>query len=455
MSLSRQLAEFVAGSTFEALPEEAVHQAKRAVLDTLGVALAGCQQEAPTIVAGQVPRAQGADGATVLGWPFRAPGPEAALLNGVSAHALDYDDVSFSMRGHPSAPLLPSALAGAQRVGASGADFLLGIIVGMEVQAKLGQLMGGRHYALGWHPTSTLGSLGAASACARILGLGPAQAQTALGIAASMAGGVRANFGTMTKPLHVGLAARNGVQAAALAGAGFTASAASLDAEDGFVAVFLAEPPEGPAQVAKLGDPYDIISPGLAQKLYPCCYATHRAVDAALELAPQVDVGDITSIRVNVSRGTLMPLIAERPRTGLQGKFSMSYCVSTALADGMVRMSSFTDQAVLRPQVVRLVDVTEVTEDQEPQSSALTGWADLSVTVSSGTTRKARVEVPKGDPRRPLSWNEVAGKFRDCAERRLGADGTQRAIECIERLDHAADTGALTAALEEKETTQT
>lgn len=447
MTLSSELAEFVAGTEFESLPPEAVTQAKRAILDTLGVALAGCREEGPAIVAEQARRTGGAQEAMVLGRPFRAPAAEAALVNGTSAHALDFDDVNFSMRGHPSAPLLPAVLATAETAGASGARLLLAFVLGVEVEAKLGRLMGGRHYALGWHPTSTLGPLGAAAACAKLLGLDEEGTQAALGIAASMASGVRANFGTMTKPLHVGLAARNGVQAATLAAAGFTASAEALDADDGFVSAFLAEPPRDDRHLDGLGQPYDIVSPGLGQKLYPCCYATHRAIDAAIELATGVDTADIASVRIEVSRGTLMPLIERRPQTGLEGKFSLEYCAATALVDGAVHMSSFTDDAVRRPEVSRLLDATEVVEDQEPQSNPLAAWAELRLGVGDGSGRSLRVDVPKGDPRRPLTWEELAAKFRDCAAALLRPEEAAQVIETVERLDRLQDVRQLTAML--------
>jgi 2-methylcitrate dehydratase PrpD len=447
MTLSSQLAEFVAGTEFESLPPEAVIQAKRAILDTLGVALAGCREEGPGIMAEQARRTGAAQGAVVLGQPFRAPAAEAALVNGTSAHALDFDDVNVSMRGHPSAPLLPAVLATADAAGASGARLLLAFVIGVEVEAKLGRLMGGRHYALGWHPTSTLGTLGAAAACAKLLGLDRERTRAALGIAASMACGVRANFGTMTKPLHVGLAARNGVQAAALAAAGFTASDEALDADDGFVSAFLAEPPRDDRHLDGLGQPYDIVSPGLGQKLYPCCYVTHRAIDAAIELATGVDTADIASVRIDVSRGTLMPLIDRRPQTGLEGKFSLGYCTAAALVDGAVRISSFTDDAVRRPDVSRLLDATEVVEDQEPQSNPLAAWAELRLALAGGSDRSLRVDVPKGDPRRPLTWDELAAKFRDCAAPLLQPEEAAQVIETIERLDRLQDVRQLTAIL--------
>jgi 2-methylcitrate dehydratase PrpD len=450
MTLSRDLAKFVTATDFEALPPEAVEQAKRALLDTLGVTLAGCREDGPAIVAEQVRETSGAEEASVIGRPFRAPVVEAALVNGTSAHALDFDDVNFSMRGHPSAPLLPAALAVGEETGASGADLVAAFVLGMEVEAKLGRLLGGRHYALGWHATSTLGTLGAAAASAKLLRLNIDRTRMTLGIAASMASGVRANFGTMTKPLHVGLAARNGVQAATLAAAGFTAADEALDGEDGFVAVFLAERPDE-VRLDGLGSPYDIVSPGLGQKLYPCCYATHRAVDAAIELAADVDAGQLASIHIGVSRGTLMPLLDRRPVTGLEGKFGLAYCVSAGLLDGAVRMTSFTDDAVRRPEISRLLDITDVVEDGEPQSNPLTGWAELRLELSGGGSRSLRVDVPRGDPRRPLTWEELADKFRDCASVCLSAAEAEGIVRVMERLDELKDVRQLTSVLAVKE----
>ncbi len=448
MTLSRQLAEFVAGTAIDSLPDEAVVHARRAILDTLGVALAGCREDAPSIVAGQVRRSGGSPEAAVLGWSLRAPATEAALVNGASAHALDYDDVSYSMRGHPSAPLLPAVLATGEAVGAAGADVVLAFVLGMEVECKLGRLMGGRHYALGWHPTSTLGTLGAAAACAKLLRLDTDRTQAALGIAASMACGVRANFGTMTKPLHVGLAGRNGVQAATLAAAGFSASAEALDAEDGFLAAFLGQSAQTDAGLDPLGDSYDIVSPGLGQKLYPCCYATHRAVDAALELAQGLDPADVTSLHIAVSRGTLMPLIADRrPQTGLEAKFSLEYCVAATMLDREIRSPSFTDAAVRRPEVARLLDRTTVVEDQEPQANPLLAWAEVRLELAGGAAKTLRVDVPKGDPRRPLTWEELAGKFRDCAAALLTPAEAKRAVQMVAVLEELPDVRLLVSAL--------
>lgn len=452
MPLSEELARFIASAEYRALPPEAVLQAKRAILDTLGVALAGCRQAGSRILAGQArPAGDAETSAAVLGWPLRAAPAEAALVNGAFAHALDYDDVSYSMRGHPSAPLLPAALAAAETAVAGGRDLILAFVLGVEVEGKLGRLMGGRHYALGWHPTSTLGTLGAAAAGARLLGLDRERTQAALGIAASMACGLRANFGTMTKPLHAGLAARNGLQAAQLAAEGFTAAAEALEGEEGFLAAFLGgQAPESP-DLGPLGNPYEIVSPGLGQKLYPCCYATHRAVDAALELAQGIDAAEVAAVRARVSRGTLMPLLRGRPRTGLEGKFSLEYCLAAALLDGAVRIGSFSDEAVRRREAIRLMEATEVMEDETPLPNPLNSWAEVSLTLRDGGSRTLRVEVPKGDPRRPLAWQELAAKFEDCAGTVLSPDRVRRALDLLERLEELPDVRALTACLTPEE----
>lgn len=448
MSVTDQLSQFVANLTFDALPAEAVAKAKGAILDTIGVILAGCREEAATIVALRAQKSSATGEASVLGWPLQLPPESAALINGTAAHALDYDDVSYSMRGHPSAPLLPAVLAVGETAGASGREALTAFVAGLEVEAKLGALLGGRHYALGWHATSTLGPLGAAAAAAKLLGLDAVRTGAALGIAASMAGGLRANFGTMTKPLHAGLAARSGVEAALLAESGFTAAADIIGAESGFLAAFLAQPPTDAIHLADLGDPFEVVTPGLAQKLYPCCYATHRAVDAALELTPEVDAAHIESVIVTVSRGTLMPLIAGRlPETGLEGKFSLEYCVATSLLHGRPGASAFTDSALRRPHVLELAKKVAVHEDEGPVDSPLGSWAEVAVHLGDGRTLARRVDVPKGDPRRPLSWDEIAAKFQDCASLVLEPQGAQQTAGLCANLEELSSVKELTGHL--------
>ncbi|MDO8616171.1 MAG: MmgE/PrpD family protein [Dehalococcoidia bacterium] len=448
MNVTERLAQFVACTPPEAIPPEARLQARRAVLDTLGVALAGCREEAPRIVAAMAREQGGAPEALVLGHSLRAPAAEAALANGVAAHALDFDDVSASMRGHPSAPLLPGLLALGERLGASGRELTEAFVLGFEVECKLGRAIGEAHYALGWHATSTFGSIGAAAACARLLRLDAGRTRNALGIAASLASGLRQNFGTMTKPLHAGRAAQNGVVAAQLAARGFTADALALEGESGFLrAAAGGAETGGEAVVRHLGAPWEIIEPGIGVKLYPCCYATHRAIDAALEARGGSDPAlAIDAIAVSVTPGTLIPLLPRPPATGLEAKFSLEYCVVAALLDGRVGRDAFADAAVQRPPVRDVMSRVQIVEVGERMNFPIEGIAEVRVTTPAGEI-SARVETPRGDPKRPLSWDELAAKFRDCAAEVLPAGRVEKVIALIERLDGLPDVRELTAVL--------
>ncbi len=447
VNVSEHLARFVAEA--ESAPEEAIVQAKRALLDTLGVALAGSQEESARIVAEWVRERGGCEEATVLGQQFRAPAAEAALVNGTAGHALDYDDVSLSMRGHPSAPLLPAVLAVAENAGCSGRDLLTAFVLGFEVEARLGRAIGEEHYALGWHATSTLGTLGGAAACARRLDLDVARTQMALGVAASLASGLQQNFGTMTKTLHAGWAARNGVVAAELAGRGFTADPRALEGESGFLRAMSGGAEVDLEPLTALGDPFEITSSGIGVKLYPCCYAVHRSLDAALDLSAQhgIDPDSIARVQVEVSRGALLPLRADPPATGLEGKFSLQYCLAAALADGRVGLASFTDEAVRRPAVRELMAKVEAREGAEPGAFPIGGHAEVRIALKDGSEHSLRVDTPRGDPSRPLSWDELAEKFRDCAGTVLPTEAVERTLRLVERLEELPEAERLTETL--------
>ena len=449
MKITRRLAEFVATTPSSDILPEAREQAQRAFLDTLGVMLAGSCEDAARIAADMVRDQSGSSEASVFGHGFGAPASEAALVNGTSAHALDFDDVNVNMRGHPSVPLLPAVLALGEKLGSSGRDVIDALVLGFEVECKLGRVIGALHYALGWHATSTLGTLGAAAACARLLRLNVDQTQTALGIAASLASGVRQNFGTMTKPLHAGWAAHNGVIAATLADRGFTADSAALEGESGLLRAASGGARLNARALARLGDQWEIVSPGIGVKLYPCCYATHRAIDAALEIVASDGPHDsnIESVEVTVSRGTLMPLRKPLPATGLEGKFSMEYCIAAALADGRVGLATFTDEAVRRTELRKLMKRVAVREERRAAAFPIGGRAVVSVDTSGRVNHTRIVETPKGDPQNPLTWNELCDKFRDCAGAVLPGPAIEDAIETVAALDDIENLGRLISAL--------
>jgi 2-methylcitrate dehydratase PrpD len=279
----------------------------------------------------------------------------------------------------------------------------------------------------------------------------------ALGIAASLASGLQQNFGTMTKPLQAGWAARNGVVAAELAGRGFTADLRALEGESGQTPArpggFL-RAMSGGAEVdlkplAALGDPFEITSSGIGVKLYPCCYAVHRSLDAALELRAQhrIDPGSIARVQVELSRGALLPLREEPPATGLEGKFSLQYCRAVALADGRVGLASFADEAVRRLEVRELMAKVQAREGAEPGAFPIGGHAEVRILLLDGSEHSLRVDTPRGDPSRPLAWDELAEKFRDCAGTVLPTQAIERTVRLVERLEELPEVGGLTETL--------
>jgi 2-methylcitrate dehydratase PrpD len=416
--VTRQLAEYAVAADLADLPDEVRDLATEALVDTVGVALAGRDEDSVRVLRATLgaPRTEGE--ATVLLDGSRADPPTAALVNATAGHALDYDDVTDLIYGHPSVVLWPAVLAAGEAAGATGRALLEAYVVGFEVQCAVASAMPVReHYSRGWHSSATIGVLGAAAASARLLGLDVAAASSALGLAASMASGSRQNFGTMTKPLHPGLAARDGVFAATLAGAGFTADTAQLESPLGYFAMY-ADSSELDRVQAALDGPWALSTYGLNVKKYPCCYCTHRTADAALALAAKdrIDPAQVRSIRLTLEPGGFDPLIHHRPTTGLEGKFSAEYVIAAALLDGRVGLASFTDDAVQRPEAQELLRKVEVAEEERPPvGPAEWTQAYAVLEVDTGTdTHTLRVDVPRGHCRLPMDRADLEAKFRDC-----------------------------------------
>jgi 2-methylcitrate dehydratase PrpD len=384
--------------------------AERAFVDTVGVLFAGRNEPAVHVLADSVLAEQGGGPARSVATGRNLPATTAALLDGTAGHALDYDDVDDALYGHPSTVLVPAVLALGDTLGSSGEEMVLAYRRGLETARALAAALGiEAHYAAGWHSTSTIGTLAAAAASARLLGLAPLAVQHCLGLAASMAGGSRQNFGTMTKPLHAGLAAERGILAAQLAARGFTADPDQLEGPMGFLALY------GPGAPS----PEPTGAAGLNVKLYPCCYATHCAIDAALELRPSVGgAGDITGIAVTARPGGLAPLIHHRPVDGLQAKFSLEYAVAAALLDGPVTLASFTDDRAGRPDVQELLRRVEIHATDEPPTGP-PRWgspfpAIVTIRRRTGEALTARVDQPAGHATRPVTDGQLRAKFAGC-----------------------------------------
>ncbi|MEQ8194222.1 MAG: MmgE/PrpD family protein, partial [Rhodospirillales bacterium] len=298
-----RIVDFTLDTRFEDIPEQALKVAREAIFDCIGVTLAGTIEPAGLIGAQWAKSCAGAPQSTVWGHGFKTAAGDAALINGTAAHALDYDDVTWGLVGHPSVSLVPSLIALGELTGASGRDVLLGYAVGFEVMAKIGRTTQPLHsLEARWHATGTIGSFGACAACCRLLGLTPEQTAYALGIVYSMTSGNVSNFGTMTKPFHAGLAARNGVQAAQWAQLGFTSVPHPFDGPIKFQDVFSRGLPCDMSPIEELGKDYELVTRAVVIKPYPCCVSAHTGIDAAKRVREEEHVGldDIEKIDVGV-----------------------------------------------------------------------------------------------------------------------------------------------------------
>jgi 2-methylcitrate dehydratase PrpD len=430
-------------------PAEARRRAAVAILDTIGVALAGSSEPASRIV--QDVAAAEADGpCTVIGTALRASATDAALANGTAAHALDYDDMCFVSLAHPSAPLVPALLAAAELSGATGATFLDGYAVGFEIEGRLGALMNPRHYERGWHCTSTLGSVGAAAAAARVLGLDAAQTAQALAIAASSASGLKENFGTMVKPLHAGLAARNGVLAARLAAQGLTASALAFDGPQGFLRAMDSQGSDLAAALEDLGTRWEIVDTGITVKLYPSCAGTHPALDAILDLRARESLSpdDVERIEIGVDAIAPTVLIHDRPTSGLEAKFSMPFCAAAAVVDGRVGIDTFEasklQDAGIRSMMARVVMTVDASLD--PKAPPLTE-ARVRIVLRDGRSFDQAAHGARGYPERPASDAELDAKFLACATRAVSQSAASQALDLLRSIERLPDVRRLAAAL--------
>ena len=439
MRATDRVIDFISNTTLEDMSEDIKHLGKRAILDTIGVTLAGSREDSIRILLETMDGRQAEAKSSLIGIGSRTDSLSAAMINGTMAHALDFDDVNDSCMGHPSAPVLPAVIALGEEVNASGAGLLEAFLIGFEIECKLGAALGKTHYSKGWHPTATLGTIGAAAASAKLMALDRKGIEATLGIAASLASGIRINFGTMTKPLHVGGAARNGVLASLLALKRFTATANIFDHHLDFGQVFSEDVMNKDYLIESLGCPWDILSPGITVKKYPCCNKTHRTLDATLRLAIDNDIqpDDVVKIVVTIPPGEDVPLIYNKATTPLEGKFSMQFCVASAIVDGTIGFDTFSSSNVARSKVQLLSDKVIVVTDvsQVPVVIDSGGHVNVNITMKDGSAVERRIEKAKGTPTYPLSDNELNQKFSKCASIALNTKDIERTIDRIYSLE--------------------
>jgi 2-methylcitrate dehydratase PrpD len=443
------IAEFVTKSRWEDCPAAAVDAARRAILDCLGVMLAGSVEPAARIVTDIAHSEGGAPLATVVGTSLRTGAVWAALANGTAAHALDFDDTNFAMLGHPSAPVLSAALAAGELALADGRALVHAFLLGFEVETTLAEVLNPPHYERGFHATGTLGTMGAAAAAARVLGLDATQTRTALAIAASQASGLKENFGTMTKPFHAGHAARSGVLSALLARKDFTASEQALEGPQGYLAVLGAGKCYEQA-LETLGAPWKILTTGVAVKPYPSCACTHSIIDGALELrrTHAIIAEQIEQITVGVGPSVPRILIHSNPRSGLEAKFSAEFSAAAALCEGRVGIATFSDDKTDDPAIRALMQRVRVEVDPEiPGEGDRHVWTRVTVRLRDGRQVAIAPRPVPGHPGSPLSLDQLRSKFTDCARIVLPEDRVESVRQMVEGLDGCPDLRSLTAIL--------
>lgn len=446
---TERLAEFVVGARFADCPEDARVQVRRAALDTIGVMLAGAGEPVAAITRTVARVEGGAPLCTVIGTTLRTSPTWAALCNGAAGHAHDFDDTNFALLGHPSVPLLATALACAEAETTDGAAVMLAYLIGFEVSAALGLALNPGHYTRGWHATATLGTIGCAAAAARLLGLGLAQTTHALGIAASLASGLKENFGSMTKPYHAGHAAQNAVMATSLARAGMTASASALDGSQGFAAAFSGEK-LGHDAFDELGREWQIVRSGIAVKPYPSCALTHAAIDAliALRAVHGITAAQVEDVEVGVNHVVPEVLRYPAPTNGLERKFSMPYCAAAALGRGRVGIDDFDDGPVRDASVAALVPrVRMVVDPGLGEGLEQHAWSRVTVRLTDGRTLGGPPRGASGHPGMPLTDAQLRDKFLGCAAGVLARGDAEAVAEQITQLDRVPDIRALTARL--------
>jgi len=441
--ITERIAHFVSDVSSTDIPQEAFRFARLGITDFLGVALAGSKDEVGAIIAECVNDMGGVAQSGIIGKGFKVSPYLSALANGTMGHALDYDDISFTFAGHPSVSLAPAVLAIGESINASGADILMAYIVGFEVGVCLGSPVSQSHYMQGWHSTNTVGSLAATASVARLLMLDAHQIRMALGIAASLAGGLRQNFGTMTKPLHAGNSAANGVLAALLAQRGFTSDENIIEAPLGYARVFgCREEIDWEKASEHLGKSFIIATEGIGFKPYPSCGGTHAAIDAALQLRDeyQPDIYAIAEIEVGMSPHEKSVLIHHHPKTGLEGKFSLEYCVGRAIIDGKVTLSNFTDEQVNQPEVQHLIDRTKCVERYPMPLMGLEGGGRLSpqsvtIKLNDGREYSRETIISKGMPENSMTTEQFESKYKDCATLVLNEQEVQKSLVLLRNLE--------------------
>jgi 2-methylcitrate dehydratase PrpD len=460
--LTRYVAGFIFVTRASDLPADVIAHGKKSILDGLGLALSGSTAKSGELVRKHLADlGLGSGPATVIGSHLKVAPRFAAFANGVGIHADDYDDTQlavakdrvYGLLTHPTAPALPAALAVGEALGASGRDVMLAYHLGVEVECKVAEAINPRHYQTGFHSTATCGTFAAAAAAGKLMAQDVETLQRSLSIAGSQSAGLRENFGTMTKPFHAGRSSESGVVAAQLAQIGWTANDKILEAPRGFFSA-AGGGYDKAAIEGKLGRPWTFAEPGVSIKPHPSGSLTHPGMTEMLRLIRQHDIRPdrIAKVRVGTNHNMPNALIHHRPQNELQAKFSMEFCMAILLLERRAGLNEFTDEVVLRPDVQEMIGKVEFVVDERAEAAGyhkMTTYLDIM--LKDGRTIAGMADFGKGSPANPMSFEEVAAKFLECAEfARWNKARAKDVVSMVRDLEALDSIGRLTEALRTK-----
>ena len=457
--LTDYVGKFVSQAKYEDIPGEVVELGKKSILDGLGLALAGSKAQTGSLCRRYLERIGVCDGqSTIIGSARKTSPRFAAFVNGVSIHADDFDDTQlavakdrvYGLLVHPTVPVLPVLLALAERGGVSGKQLTLAYHLGVEVECKIAEAISPRHYQDGFHSTGTCGPFGSAAACAKLLQFEHSQILNTFGLVASQSGGLRENFGTMTKPYQAGHAAESGLVSAELVALGWTAAGQILEADRGFFHAFGGS--YDPAAIMdRLGRPWTFVSPGISLKPYPSGSLTHPAMTELARMieANNIQAAQVEKIDVGANHNMTTTLLHHEPKTGLEAKFSMEFCIAILLLEHEAGLKEFSDKVVQRADVQEMIRRVNFYVDPEAESAGYDKMTSLlKIHLKNGSSIAGRADFGKGSPANPMTFEEAAAKFRGCAGY---ADWpkvkTERIIAFVRALDSAPDVRALSPLL--------
>lgn len=418
-----KLAEQISNTKYENLPDEVILAVKKSLIDTIGVSILGKDDECVLILKKLYKNQRTKLGATVWGEDYKLPIETTVLINGTAAHALDFDDTGASTQGHPSAPLFPSLLALCEKNDFNGEKLIEAYVAGVEVFNKLSQSVKMLHLN-GWHPTPVLGTIANAAACSKLLDLDNEQIRYAVGMSSSLSSGLVANFGTMTKPLHVGRAGVNGVFSALAAQQGFRSSNDIFEHDKNlFFALTQKNQHNLYQELSSFGNPFSVIDPGINIKKYPSCSLSHRAIDITLDIikSEEINVSNIKNIICRVTPRAKKVLFYDKPKTGLEAKFSMPFVLSIALKFQEVTPKLFTNKIVNTPSIKKLISKVDF-DIHHDWKDGVDDWRPdtVEIVLESGKTFRGESVYPEGHAKNPLKLEQVKEKYLSCTKHAMG-----------------------------------